>query len=255
MLVIVAVVLAFGLASGSPRAKPHTLPGGRIIGGRNASIADYPYQIALLYDSTYMLCGGAILSPSWVITAAHCVDYFESELQVRAGSSLADSDGELVNVAQIISHPDYNATTVDYDIAVLKLSTNITTSNAVPIPLPESDSTIADGATVVVTGWGDIDENGTIPSVLQVVEVTFVSREDCQKAYVNVSITERMLCAGVLGIGGKDACYGDSGGPAVIDGILAGIVSWGSGCGRAQYPGVYTDVRDLRSWIKEITGL
>lgn len=86
------------------------------------------------------------------------------------------------------------------------------------------------------------------------VTLPIVSREMCRRSYNYMSvITDRMICAGYIRQGGKDSCQGDSGGPLTVDDTLYGIVSWGYGCARPKYPGVYTNVAYLRSWIKAIS--
>lgn len=92
--------------------------------------------------------------------------------------------------------------------------------------------------------------------VLMKVSLPIVDRETCQGRYMRSHvITDRMICAGDLLRGGKDSCQGDSGGPLTADGVLYGIVSWGYGCAQPDYPGVYTNVADLRWWIKWISGV
>ena len=111
------------------------------------------------------------------------------------------------------------------------------------------------GTPVMVTGWGALYANGYSPSQLQQVQVNIVNQEECHQNYQAVGgVTERMICAG-LPKGGKDACQGDSGGPLVSEGKLAGIVSWGIGCAWEGYPGVYSNVANLRNWILSTTGL
>lgn len=91
------------------------------------------------------------------------------------------------------------------------------------------------------------------PSDLQGVTVQLIAQSSCSTAYYG-AITNRMLCAGVTG-GGKDACQGDSGGPLAINGILGGIVSWGYGCAQSRYPGVYSSVTALRSYITQTANI
>jgi len=112
------------------------------------------------------------------------------------------------------------------------------------------------GALAVVSGWGTLTAGGsTLPSQLQAVEVYITSRAACNSAYAQYGgITVNMICAGVTG-GGKDACQGDSGGPLVVGDQLVGIVSWGLSCALADYPGVYSNVATLRSFITDTTGV
>jgi trypsin len=112
------------------------------------------------------------------------------------------------------------------------------------------------GHNSVVTGWGTLSSgSSSLPSRLQVATVPIVSREECDASYSAYGgITENMICAAVEG-GGKDACQGDSGGPLVVDGLLAGLVSWGAGCAEPLYPGVYSNVASLRSFVTQETGV
>jgi trypsin len=111
------------------------------------------------------------------------------------------------------------------------------------------------GAFSVVSGWGSLTQGGTLPSQLQAVVVDITTRAACNSVYAqDGGITVNMICAGVTG-GGKDACQGDSGGPLVIGVQLVGIASWGWGCGLADYPGVYSNVATLKSFITNTTGV
>jgi len=123
-----------------------------------------------------------------------------------------------------------------------------------PIPLTNSEPPA--GSLAVVSGWGALNFGDThLPLQLQAVEVYITPREECNSAYAFLGgITENMICAAVPG-GGKDACQGDSGGPLVVRGLLVGVVSWGIGCAEADFPGVYSNVAPLRSFITEQTGV
>jgi trypsin len=127
-------------------------------------------------------------------------------------------------------------------------------ANVQPIPLSISEPYA--GHNAVVTGWGTLSSgSSSLPTQLQVVTVPIVSRAECNDAYAEYGgITENMICAGVTG-GGKDACQGDSGGPLVVDGRLAGLVSWGVGCGEPSFPGVYSNVAALRNFVTQETGV
>lgn len=99
-------------------------------------------------------------------------------------------------------------------------------------------------------------QGGWASPALMRVSIPIVNRRTCQLKYWLVrNVTDRMICAGNLQNGGKDACQGDSGGPLTANGTLYGIVSWGYGCAKAGYPGVYTNVAAFRLWIKLISGV
>ncbi|GJQ74459.1 hypothetical protein Trydic_g21329 [Trypoxylus dichotomus] len=252
-----SIVLAFaGCALAGVPAK-RDLPivpmlDGRIVGGSSVNIADYPYQLSLQYFGSH-ICGASIVSAFWAVTAAHCVSGSSSSFfTIRAGSSIRGSGGSVHSVSSIIAHSSYNSRTIDYDIAVIRVSSafSLGSFGVSAISLPSSGSTPSAGATAVVSGWGTLSSGAsTLPTQLQAVQVPIVSRSSCRRSYGTNSITDRMLCAGFTA-GGKDACQGDSGGPLVVNGVLVGVVSWGYGCAIAEYPGVYADVGNLRSWIE-----
>ncbi|XP_046141441.1 transmembrane protease serine 9-like [Osmia bicornis bicornis] len=228
---------------------------GRIVGGQPASIDEHPYQVSLRFNNRH-ICGGAIISEEWVITAAHCVQTkFIRFVSIKAGTSDLRDDGIVIFAKQIISHDNYMRRNADYDIALVRLEKPLVYSSWVrPILLaPIADHYIA-GSKAVVTGWGVLRSDGPLTDQLRKVEVPLVSNSECSELYVTRPITSRMICAGYVNLGGKDACQGDSGGPLVQYDKLIGIVSWGFGCARPTYPGVYTSITALRSWITEKTG-
>ncbi|XP_067003041.2 trypsin-1-like isoform X2 [Anabrus simplex] len=226
---------------------------GRIVGGETVNISDYPYQLSLQYYGIH-LCGASIISTTWALTAAHCVNgYYVSSLSLRAGSSDVGSGGSLHQADQVIAHPNFNYSTMDYDIALIRVSSAFSlSSNVRIIPLPSEGESVSTGTSAVVTGWGSTKENGPSVSVLQMVAVPVISNSQCNSDYIGV-ITDRMLCAGYTN-GGKDACQRDSGGPLAANGKLIGVVSWGS-CARSNVSGVYTRVASLRDWITSNSGV
>ncbi|KAI4459627.1 polyserase-related [Holotrichia oblita] len=252
---ILGAVLLATANAGIPRAAVPRLDG-RIIGGSSVDISAYPYQISLLWWGSH-ICGGSIISQRYVVTAAHCTDGSSaSSLSIRAGSSTRNSGGTVVSVSVLNQHPSFDYWSLDYDISVLTLASSLSFgSNIAAISLPAQNQQLAAGTESVVSGWGTTSENGAAANQLQAVSVPLVSLSDCQAAYSPVySVTDRMLCAGSSD-GGRDACQGDSGGPLAVDGLLVGVVSWGIGCARPQYPGVYASVPNLRSYITQVSGV
>ncbi|KAL3460902.1 trypsin-like cysteine/serine peptidase domain-containing protein [Aspergillus heterothallicus] len=227
-----------------------------IVGGDEASIEEYPYQIQLL-ENGRLICGGSIISNQYVVTAGHCTDGASaSSLSIRAGSSSSSGGGTVVRVSSIAQHPDYDAQTTDNDISILTLAQDLTFSSAIQaVNLPTSSALPAAGTIATATGWGALQEGGSVSETLQYVDIPIVSKSECASAYSDFNeITASMVCAGESE-GGKDACQGDSGGPLVADGVLVGITSWGNGCARPGYPGVYSSPAYFRDFIESVTGI
>lgn len=131
----------------------------------------------------------------------------EQQLMVRVGSTFVGKQGETHRIKKIHANPNYSSWSLDYDIALLELAIPVRFSAAsAPISLPQQDQDIPAGSEAVVTGWGKLSEMGTFADQLQAVKVPMISLSDCRVAYDRPSITDRMICAGVYGVGGKDAC-------------------------------------------------
>lgn len=240
----------------------------RIVGGMDAEVGEWPWQVSLHFQDKGSICGASVISTRWLVSAAHC---FQDERTIRfsdhttwtAYMGLHDQhklDGaQKRRLKRIIRHENYNPQMFDNDIALLELDRPLSFTSVVqPICLPEAAHDFPIGKNTWITGWGMVHEDGGLATVLQKAEVRIIRRRNCNDL-LSGTVTTRMLCAGYLS-GGIDACQGDSGGPmsSVEENgkvFLAGIVSWGDGCARKNKPGVYTKVSKFREWIKGHTGL
>ncbi|XP_047488454.1 trypsin-1-like [Penaeus chinensis] len=166
-------------------------------------------------------------------------------------SIASEANAYAIRLSQVVVHPQYNRNTLENDIALLKLSSKITwpSDNTVaPVCLPPAGESFSD-ASAIVTGWGAQSESGGYLPQLYEVTVSTLTNEECNTLYGG-GISDGMICAGEQG---KDSCQGDSGGPMISDDngryFEIGIVSWGIGCARPNYPGVYTRVNSMRESI------
>jgi len=226
-------------------------PEDKIVGGTEVDISERPFQIVFLYYGS-LRCGGAWMGGKNILTAAHCCDGVSaSSVSVRMGSSRHASGGDVYDVARVISHPSYDDFDISNDACILVLEETPTNSVATPVDLPSSAMSIPEGASFVVSGWGTTSEGGSLPSTLRQVTVPYVNDDDCSDAYGSGNIVgDVMICAGE---GGKDSCQGDSGGPMTYMGTHVGIVSWGYGCARPAYPGVYAQTDAFLDFISSNT--
>ncbi|XP_046405735.1 trypsin-1 isoform X1 [Ischnura elegans] len=233
----------------------------RIVGGQPAGTNEFPWMARLSYFSKFY-CGGMLINDRYVLTAAHCVRGFMwFMIKVTFGEhDRCDKEvkPESRFVLRAISQ-DFSYSSFDNDIALLRLNDRVPISDTIrPICLPTSKGELYVDRTAVASGWGTLMEDGKPACILQQVELPVMSNEKCRQTKYNASmITDNMLCAG-YGEGGKDSCQGDSGGPLVTERPdktyeLIGVVSWGNGCARPGYPGVYTRVNRYLDWIAENT--
>ncbi|KAF5298381.1 hypothetical protein FQR65_LT01159 [Abscondita terminalis] len=230
LIVLIICLCVFAQSFGLRVLRPR--PYGRIVGGEDAKLGEFPYQLSIQVGNSVHLCGASLLSSKKALTAAHCTDVTTADkLTVRGGMIIVNQGGSLVSVSELAQHPSYNVITTDYDVAVLKLGSELSlSSNLNIIPLQGLDEEISVGTAAIVSGWGDLSEGGVGSTILQKVTVNHVSLATCKAAHSYVSI--RMIC---FLASGKDACQGDSGGPLVSNGKQVGIVSWGDGCARPEF--------------------
>jgi secreted trypsin-like serine protease len=233
----------------------------RIVGGTVSIDNAWPWMLGLV-ENQYSgpLCGAALIHPKWAITAAHCTeaekggvvsaDYF----QVVSGifDFVHDYQAHMHTIKRIISHPDYDSETIDNDIALLELTSEI--SGIPPLDIYTGDILNLSG---IALGWGRISSNGSFSDQLREVTLPVVPFQTCVGS-THYIVTNNMFCAGYP-YGGKDACEGDSGGPFVIyhdhHWQLAGIVSWGEGCAWPGRYGFFTNVPNYYSFISSCVPL
>ncbi|KAJ8383550.1 hypothetical protein AAFF_G00219300 [Aldrovandia affinis] len=205
-----------------------------IVNGREAKPHSRPYMVSVQEENQH-ICGGFLVSKSFVMTAAHCLTWVEVKLYHI--------------------HPGFNADTLDDDIMLLQLKNAVKESKKVKlIDLPKRDKDEKPKTVCSVAGWGANKTNGIASRRLMEANVTVVDRKVCRKIWGKKPITPRMMCAGGSA-DNRGFCRGDSGGPLVCKGTAVGVVSFNArNCDAPKKPNVYTQISKYLSWIKCIIG-
>ncbi|XP_025106477.1 uncharacterized protein LOC112571592 isoform X2 [Pomacea canaliculata] len=264
-----------GRECGLPRVNAFEGRSYRISSGRESPQGSAPWHVIIretVNDSAF--CGGSLLNERWLVTAAHCVYEFQDiyrypfdSKHIRLSLATRNCRGEggiQRRIKSYILHPDFEGSIFNNDIALFEMDEPVSFSDDVlPICLERAtfvEELLRGGKLGIVTGCGNLYEEGRAPLYLNEVKLPYVPREVCgQRAHaVNASFTEGMMCAGYSRSMQGDACTGDSGGPYVMEYngrfVLVGIVSWGVGCDRENQYGYYTHVSRYYDWITETTG-
>lgn len=239
----------------------------RIINGSPSAEGAWPWVVSLFTKngdpanpSSGHFCGGALIAPQYVLTAAHCVDNKSPDkLEVVIGrTKLSSNSGIRSLVSGVIVHPKWDVNSVRFDFALLKLNQPVN-SAVLPLVGPGDEALWQPGsAQAKILGWGYISSfNSIIPDNLQEANIPIVSDQICLDTLgINFSAAS-MICGGTLSTPGKvngvDSCNGDSGGPLIVpDGTsykLAGLTSWGYECASDTYYGAYSRIASARDWI------
>ncbi|CAG2173672.1 unnamed protein product [Oppiella nova] len=242
---------------------------GRIVSGHKSSFGWWPWMVSVRRNSYFggsssHKCGGVILNHQWIATAGHCVDdLLKTQISLRIGEYDFSNTSEPYphikrGIKKKIIHPNYNSMTYENDLALIQVDEPIDFGAHIkPICLPPEDTDDLSDRNATITGWGRLSQGGERAAVLKEANVPIVSNKRCEEMFKSVgrneAIPEILMCAG-YDKGGPDSCNGDSGGPLQVQNdeghwFLAGIVSWGIGCGEPSQPGVYTRVSVFRQWI------
>ncbi|XP_070760368.1 granzyme A-like [Enoplosus armatus] len=232
-----------------------TSHGSEIIGGKEVQPHSLPFMALL--ENKISICGGILINPTWVLTAAHCTDFKKVLLGVHSIKEKENDSRQIRKVKRSVPHPCYDATDKVNDLRLLKLDKPVKQTKTVKcLGLGNAIKEPAAGTNCLVAGWGKTKNSGKqISDVLMSVNVTVIDRVKCNSPeYYSLKpvITSGMICAGSEGNNRADTCQGDSGGPLLCNGALVGVTSFGRKCGILKKPGVYAFLSEKQLiWIKK----
>ncbi|KAM6174110.1 chymotrypsin-like elastase family member 3B [Erethizon dorsatum] len=264
MLWLLSCLLLVALASGC--GQPFYSPSGRVVNGEDAVPYSWPWQVSLQYEKEgtfHHTCGGSLIAPDWVLTAAHCISNSRTYQVVLGEYDQAVEEGPEqvipVNAGDLFVHPRWRSYCVacGNDIALVKLSRSAQLGDAVQLAcLPPAGDILPNEAPCYISGWGRLYTDGPLPDKLQQALLPVVDYEHCSRwDWWGFSVRRTMVCAG----GDiQSGCNGDSGGPLncpteegnwQVHGVTSFVSSLG--CNTLKKPTVFTRVSAFIDWIEE----
>ncbi|XP_067650655.1 chymotrypsin-like serine proteinase [Haliotis asinina] len=250
-MLYLTLIAMFGCASARP--------GTRISGGTPLAPGELPYLASVQLHSSnawYHLCGGALISDTRVLTAAHCISGIASHYRVVLGEhslNLVDGTEQYILVKSYIIYPDYNGNAIGFpnDIAVIHLSQNADTNSTVisTIPLANHGDDFT-GVDCTISGWGSSAGSEELNDTPSKATFPAISNAACVSLWANVPNTliyPSHVC--MMGKSGQAGCHYDNGGPMVCNGVLVGVFSWGESSCDGKLPTVMTSVPFFHRWI------
>nr|XP_054763865.1 uncharacterized protein LOC129270519 [Lytechinus pictus] len=234
-----------------------------IVGGQLAQHGEWPW-IASLLENDNPLCGATLITPDWLLTAAHCIQILNdgSVYSILMGTTdIIDVDVDTYQqeyADEVYIHPNYHQDHTDWDIALIHLRRPMNLTDFVTtacLPTRDMRGEFSPGRAVTMSGWGTLFQGGRLTQKLREVTVPLVNHTLCQEEYYPFNITDNMICTGPIE-GGKDSCQGDSGGPTVTklgdQWWLIGVIIGGVGCAVPGFRGVSSDTIAYQDWINPI---
>ncbi|XP_018336654.1 brachyurin-like [Agrilus planipennis] len=237
----------------------------RIVNGNIAKFGQFPWQVSIIYriePGEELLCGGSLIRPRWILTAAHCA-FSATNFSIRLGSIVMSDDEKMITIetTKSIIHNHYNNRNLNNDIALIDLGRNVEITDEInTIQLPSKGEVLDENQIVEVSGWGLTTDNSAHPSwLLRYIQVKTISNSKCAEVFGKDAVGTNTVCT--VGERRESTCAGDSGGGLVLrnqDGLakLVGVVSFvaKSGCERG-FPAAFVRTEPYLDWIVEHTGI